>query len=447
MNSLIQMDNANLYQDGKKVLFRGVNLGNWMLIEHFMIGLPSVEYKIRAEFRNILGEEAYHVFFDTYMENYITEDDFIFLKSLGVNLARLPFSYRYFEADFHPGEYLESGFQYIDKIVELGKKYQIYIILDLHSAPGAQASDWNAESAYGEYLLWDHKDFIQRTANIWRFIASRYRDEGIVMGYEILNEPVTHNEERLHFFNMEVIRAIREVDANHIIIVDCNKHATDINSLKNEVFEDPLVMPTVHHYHTYNYPFNQIPSFPGTFEGAYYDANQLIDTCRGKFDRQRIKRPFLLSEFGIKYDHEFAGAQTAMMDVLLDYCNSETIHWTIWSYKDLGRMGLIKPKDDTPWQQFVTRDDIGGMLNIFKQEISKFSNTLAQKYQFRRQNSFEREVLRDLHLEMLPYVLKKLQDYSTNDLIEMAKSFHFRNCRVNRPEMLEVLRQRMAALK
>ena len=381
------------------------------------------------------------------MDNYLTEDDFIFLKDLGVNLVRLSFNYRYFEDDFHPGEYLESGFHLIDKVIQLGKKYQIYIILDLHAAPGAQASDWNAESAYGESLLWDHQDFIRRTADIWRFIAAHYRYENIIAGYEILNEPVTDDVERLHYFNMEMIRAIREVDSNHIIIVDCNKHATDIKSLKDEVFEDPQIMPTVHHYHTYNFPFNQIPNFPGNYEGEYYGDQELIDTCRSKFDRDRIKRPFLLGEFGIKYDHEFVDTQIAMINTLLGYCNSENIHWTIWSYKDMGKMGLLQPKIDTPWRQFVDRDDITGMLNFFKQEISHFSNILAQKFQFRRQVAFEREVLRDLHLEMLPYFFKKLQDYSTNDLQAMAKSFHFQNCQINRPEMFEVLKQRMADLK
>ena len=56
MESFIQIQNDYLVKDGKKILFRGVNLGNWMLIEHFMIGIPSVEYKMRKEFIKSLGE-------------------------------------------------------------------------------------------------------------------------------------------------------------------------------------------------------------------------------------------------------------------------------------------------------------------------------------------------------------------------------------------------------
>ena len=193
----------------KAVRLRGVNLGGWMLIEDYMIGLPWTEWKIREQFRRVLGEESYSAFFNAYMESYIAEADIAFLAQCGFNFVRLPFNYRHFESDLAPGKWQEDGFRRLENIVNLCRKHNIWVLLDLHAAPGAQARDQNAGSAYGEVYFWNYQNFMDRAAALWKEIARRYRGDSAVAGYNLLCEPVTHDPARLNAFYWQTIRACR----------------------------------------------------------------------------------------------------------------------------------------------------------------------------------------------------------------------------------------------
>ena len=124
-----------------------------MLIEHFMIGLPQVDHAMRRAFREVLGEAGRPAFWDAYMDAYLAEDDFAYLRSLGFNHVRLAFDYRHLESDWHPRAYRPEGFALLDRVIEWCRRHDLYVLLDLHAAPGCQAADWNAGSADGEALL------------------------------------------------------------------------------------------------------------------------------------------------------------------------------------------------------------------------------------------------------------------------------------------------------
>jgi aryl-phospho-beta-D-glucosidase BglC (GH1 family) len=81
------------------------------------------------------------------------DSDAKFFSSLGLNCIRLPFNYRHFEGrtisvanlpcvymnfadDMNPRVLKESGFKHLDRVIELCASYNIYTILDLHTAPG-----------------------------------------------------------------------------------------------------------------------------------------------------------------------------------------------------------------------------------------------------------------------------------------------------------------------
>ena len=154
---ILQVKGTSIYSGDQKIHLKGVNYGNWMLLEHYMIGMFWVDYKMRQEFKNALGEARYKAFFDKYMEYYLEEKDFEFIKSCGMNLVKIPFSYRHFENDMRPGEYLEEGFMYLDKVINFCRKYDMYMMPVIFSTPGSQARDPNAESAFGEVLFWDNQ--------------------------------------------------------------------------------------------------------------------------------------------------------------------------------------------------------------------------------------------------------------------------------------------------
>jgi endoglucanase len=69
-----------IVKDGEPIRLRGVNLGNWMILESYMMGLPSVEYHMRSTMRALLGEERFHAFFDTFMDASVRDSDIVFLN-------------------------------------------------------------------------------------------------------------------------------------------------------------------------------------------------------------------------------------------------------------------------------------------------------------------------------------------------------------------------------
>src|SRR5689334_14953014 len=110
-NQFIQVSGENLVLEGKKITLRGFGIGTWMNMEHFMTGMPGTDHQKKKLFSEIYGEEHAKEFFESYLSNFITEKDFIFLKQLGINTIRLAITYRHFEYDEHPGEYKEEGFK------------------------------------------------------------------------------------------------------------------------------------------------------------------------------------------------------------------------------------------------------------------------------------------------------------------------------------------------
>src|SRR3546814_7990770 len=84
----------------------------------------------------------------------------------------------------------EDGFARIDALIDWARANQIYVILDLHAAPGGQGTDLPiADRDPDAPSLWDSAENQRRTVALWRKLAARYADEPWVGGYDILNEP------------------------------------------------------------------------------------------------------------------------------------------------------------------------------------------------------------------------------------------------------------------
>jgi len=442
-DNLVRIKGRKLLVNGKEQRFRGVNIGSWMLIEHFMIGLPWTEYKMRELGRQILGPEKCAAFFDTYMDAFVSEADLRLLAKNGLNLIRLPFNYRHFESDAKPFEYQTEALKYFDRIIEWCRTCDVYVMLDLHAAPGVQARDWNAESAFGEAMLWDHPHFQERTARLWRFIAERYRNEPRVFGYEVLNEPLCPDPDVFNRFNRQVIKAIREVDREHIIVVESNEWGKKIATLATDLFDDPQVMPSSHHYHSQFPPFDRLTAYPGEHEGKRYGRDELAATLAPTFDYDRIDRPVLVGEFGIGRRWGNRPVSLAILDGLLGIFEDLGFAWTIWTYKDVGAMGILSPRAETPWKQFQELPEVASVRDAYRQARTDVQKLVLAKAPLVTEGDFGHfwgQSMHHWHAVTLPRVLGLLKDKSAEELAAMARSFAFENCEVDE-EKLGVLRK------
>ena len=359
----IRIEGRDLVDGGRVVHPRGANLGNWLLIEHFMIGLPSVERDMRRATVEVFGREMSDAFWRRYRDAYISEADIAYLAGLGATLVRLPFNQTLLEDDAAPGVWLAEGLARLDACIGWCRAHGMRVLLDLHAVPGAQALDWNADCDTGRALFWEHQALRDRATALWRMLATRYRDEPAVFGYDPLNEPVARgDDEVLNRWYHEVIAAIRSVDTRHIICLESNMWSKQPATLDPALFADPQVMAQAHLYLQQYLPWQRLDTWPTRVEGRAADRAAIIAALDAQVDAVRIPRPWLMGEFGLHHGGadapmrwgETTATQYAAYAELIDIMRERGMPWTIWSYKDAG-MGWVRPRGDRPWLQFVGR--------------------------------------------------------------------------------------------
>ena len=231
-------------QNGNEVLLRGMGLGGWMLMEGYMMQSSDVadtQHEFRQRLEDLMGVDKTNVFFDKWLENHVTKADIDSLSSWGFNSVRLPMHYNLFtlpiEEESIEGEntWLTKGFTIIDELLQWCEENEVYLILDLHAAPGGQGAN-AAISDYNPDLpsLWESELNKNKTIALWKKLAERYKDEEWIGGYDLLNEVnwemENDNEELLNLYK-DITTQIRAVDNNHIIFIEGNGFANDFNGL------------------------------------------------------------------------------------------------------------------------------------------------------------------------------------------------------------------------
>ena len=146
---------------GEPVLLRGTSLGGWLNMENFITGYPSSEQAHRAAILKAVGPEKYRRFFDRLLSAFFAEADADFIKSLGMNLVRIPINYRHLEDDMRPFVIKDEGFRLIDRAVSLCAERGIYTILDLHALPGYQNQAWHSDNPTHKALFWEHRHAVE----------------------------------------------------------------------------------------------------------------------------------------------------------------------------------------------------------------------------------------------------------------------------------------------
>ena len=230
-----------------------MGLGGWMVQEGYMMapgGFSSTQYQIKDKITELVGEEETQIFYDNWLNNHVTKTDIDSMKSWGFNLVRAPIHYNLFtlpiEQEPFPGAYTEIdlGFKLLDSLLSWCKQNEIYLMIDLHAAPGGQG--YNADiSDYDptKPSLWESELNRNKTVELWKRLSQRYINEEWVAGYDLINEP---NWEipggvLLKELYVKITNAIRtDVGDNHILFIEGNWFANDFTGL-TPPWDDNLV--------------------------------------------------------------------------------------------------------------------------------------------------------------------------------------------------------------
>ncbi len=253
----IRIDGTDLVApDGSGFFIKGTNLGNWLNPEGYMFGFSKTNSAgmIDQMFRELVGPDFTDEFWKLFKDNYITREDIEFIASTGSNTIRVPFHYKLFTDEDYMGlKSQQDGFKRLDDVIGWCREFGLYVILDMHDAPGGQTGD-NIDDSYGYPWLLESEASQQLFCDIWKEIADYYKNEPVILGYDLINEPIApyfdnmdELNEKLEPLHKRVVAAIREVDTNHIILLGAPQWNGNFKPFKDWTYDDKLMW-TCHRY-------------------------------------------------------------------------------------------------------------------------------------------------------------------------------------------------------
>jgi len=272
-SQLLKTSGQKIVNDkGENIQLRGLGPGGWMLQEGYMLktaDFAGPQYKIKEKIAELIGEDGMNEFYKAYWKNGITKQDIDFLAKAGFNSIRLPMHYNLYTLPIEKepvkgkNTWLEEGFKMTDDLLQWCAANKIYLILDLHAAPGGQGNDVNiSDNDKSKPSLWENEENQKKTIALWKKLADRYKDSPWIGGYDLINEPNINftgknpngtdemSNAPLWKLQKDITTAIREVDKKHIIFIEGNGWGNNYNGL-TPIWDDNMVF-SFHKYWNYN---------------------------------------------------------------------------------------------------------------------------------------------------------------------------------------------------
>ncbi|MCL2800716.1 MAG: glycoside hydrolase family 5 protein [Treponema sp.] len=326
-----------------KIRMRGLNMGGWLS------QIDAIQEKDPDSFPGI----------DKHMETFITEKDFVNVKSWGFDHVRVPVdSYLFFDDNDEP---VKNRIANLDRAVELSKKNGLKMILDLHECPGHDFSEVTKSPV--QKLFEDNDTYLNKTEKIWTYLSEKYSNETHVL-FETLNEPVAPSPEIWNKVKDRLCKVIRRYAPNSTIITGSNMWNWPNMFSSLTPFDDDNVIYSVHFYEPLLFTHQKAPwmlnspeireerTYPCDY-GDGFIRKYGFTQSQGKWDRDRFLKEFEpVSEFSKKYNapvicNEFGvytpvelNAQLRWYEDLLSVLKEINIGFSYWNYKNLD-FGII----------------------------------------------------------------------------------------------------------
>jgi endoglucanase len=358
---------------GKPVLLRGCNVGGWLLQESYIIKTDTLnsQGQIKKGLLRVMPEAEMEDFYRKYRAGFVTKADIDFIAAQGFNCVRLPFHYDLFltaaqrsarsQALRDPRQldaYVQKlstwydanqlfvdtknldGFRFIDQVLGWCAANKMYVILDLHAAPGGQGTDRNINDNFLPLDLWKRHDaqgrliYQDMTVRLWQQLSTRYRTDSRVAMYDFINEPHNMNAEHglsavnaeLHTLYARLVSAVRSQNDQHLILLEGNGYGNEYTSLTPDQFpaaERANLVYNGHRYWCTNDPKVLDPN-----------PNQINLIGNLVAFRNRWQVPVWVGETGENSNEWFLSARQGL--------EAENIGWCHWTIKRVdGRTSLL----------------------------------------------------------------------------------------------------------
>lgn len=237
---------------------------------------------------------------DGYIGPPYTQNDFDALAALGANYVNLS----------HPGIFTERPpyvldeqvLANLDKMVTMATKADLFVVITFRTGPGRndftfyREDDWFEDNDLIE-ILWGNPDAQEAWAEMWQYTASIYRDNPVVIGYDLICEPNANdilNEWEIEEFYANygdtiydwntwypnLVAAIRAVDTQTPILVGGDGYSSLewLPSLKP--IDAQKIIYSFHQYSPHAYTHqetNEKRTYPGKFDLDYDEKADIFN--------------------------------------------------------------------------------------------------------------------------------------------------------------------------
>ncbi|MDO7849982.1 glycoside hydrolase family 5 protein [Hymenobacter convexus] len=341
----------------REVLLQGMNLGGWLLQEGYMMkpGYGGTQGSVKKVlYQAGMSDAAVERFYQRYRDNFITKADINFIAQQGFNCIRLPLHYDLFltrqqravrngviRGTVPYAEYVDKLKQWqqagqlfqkpaqleairiIDKTLAWCAANKLYVVLDLHAAPGAQGTDSNIADALQPLDFWKEPVFQDMTNGLWATLARRYKNDGRIALYDLVNEPnnVPGGNPPIQAMLERLINTVRGEGDQHLLLLEGNGYGNNYNAIEKRTFthQENLV------YNSHRYSI--LPKYPlsNALDATNPDANQLGAIANLLRFRETQNVPVWVGETG-ENSAQWMGEAARNL-------NSVGIGWCQWTYK------------------------------------------------------------------------------------------------------------------
>ncbi len=323
---------------GERVVLKGCNLGTWLLIEPWMLAASTDQVRDQYAFISALearcGTTRAAELMELFRTNWITPREFTQLKTFGFNLVRVPFHYSLLMDDERPLVLRPDAFKWLDRAVEMAEEAGVYVILDLHGAPGGQSVD-GPTGRVNINQLWTDPARQEQTAWLWQRIAEHFRGRPTVVAYDLLNEPWSDFRTNVNADLLKLVArlydSIREVDADTLTLAP--------GSLQGIAFYGN---PTAHGWKNVGFTEHFYPGLFGQGSPSLETHARFLTYALAAKRQQlaALNVPYLIGEFNVVRD--CVNRPELMRRYFDDFASAGWLS-TMWSLRMLKPEGGIRP--------------------------------------------------------------------------------------------------------
>ncbi len=264
----------------------------------------------------------------------------------------------------------QADLKKLKSVLDTAERHGVKIVLTMFSLPGAR---WRQHNDYKfDYRLWNQESYQQQALESWRQFAGALKNHPAVVAYNPLNEPhparqhgfesgteefvawLEKNKGKtadLNRFNRRIVEAIRQVDQDTPVMLDCWFHASPEGFRFLEPVEDKTVLYSFHFYDPWNFTtwrvnkerFSYPDKMPMDWSGKTerWTPRNLRDRVQPVVEwtrRHHINDARIAAvEFGC--DRRVDGARQ-YLDDLISALNENNWHWAFYAFRSPDWDGL-----------------------------------------------------------------------------------------------------------